>query len=367
MVFFLILTAKSSVYAKVNPLDRPNNKFGIHILFPDEIYEASKLVNSNGGDWGYVTIPIQSADRNLDKWQLFMDNAKKLHIIPILRLATYPVSDYWPKPDLYDSVDFANFLNSLTWPTKNRYVILYNEPNHGQEWGGEVRPDEYAEFSRDTIKIFKERSDEFFLLNAGFDDSVPNSSSSMDWRNYLILMDKSVPGIFSMFDGWSSHAYPNPGYAATPYSTNPVGIRSYQYEIDFIQRNFKVYGLQVFITETGWDKNKLGEEAVANYFAAAYSEIWNDSYLVTVTPFLLSAQAGDFRRFSLINGTSPSSVYNKIKSLNKTAGNPEKDERQFINARNDDDNSNWSAQKTGIWNRTTRDYLKKILNWLNIN
>ena len=45
-----------------------------------------------------------------------MDESKKLHIIPILRLATE--GDYfdkisWRKPKYEDILDFANFLDSL--------------------------------------------------------------------------------------------------------------------------------------------------------------------------------------------------------------------------------------------------------------
>ena len=47
--------------AAENPLAVANNKIGIHVLDPSELPAAAKLVNNNGGDWGYVTIPIQSA------------------------------------------------------------------------------------------------------------------------------------------------------------------------------------------------------------------------------------------------------------------------------------------------------------------
>ena len=49
----------------------PNNRVGVHILDPNEINDAAKLINSSGGDWGYVTIPIRSNDRDRDKWLKF--------------------------------------------------------------------------------------------------------------------------------------------------------------------------------------------------------------------------------------------------------------------------------------------------------
>ncbi len=122
-VVFTFLILGKPVFAVENPLRVANNKVGIHILFPTEIDKAAALVNSSGGDWGYVVIPIQSGDKDLKKWQAFMDEAKKRHVIPIIRLATegdYFNTKVWRKPTPADVLDFANFLNSLTFPTKNK-------------------------------------------------------------------------------------------------------------------------------------------------------------------------------------------------------------------------------------------------------
>ena len=113
IVFFSNIKQVLAVY---DPLSVPNNKIGIHILFLDEINQAKELANSNGGDWGYVTVPIQAGDKDIIKWQYFMDEAKKHHVIPILRIATegdYFKTTTWSKPEDTDIVDFANFLNSL--------------------------------------------------------------------------------------------------------------------------------------------------------------------------------------------------------------------------------------------------------------
>src|SRR3989344_5906297 len=89
-VFFIILffSLTKNTYAIEDPRETPNNKFGIHILFISELDKAKELVNSAGGDWGYVTIPIQATDKDLEKWQKFMDSARENHIIPIIRIAT---------------------------------------------------------------------------------------------------------------------------------------------------------------------------------------------------------------------------------------------------------------------------------------
>src|SRR3989344_3133908 len=123
-IYYLLFT--SAAHAIVDPISVPNNKFGVHILFTTELSEAARLVNSAGGDFGYVTIPIQSGDKDIEKWQKFMDSAKQNHVIPILRIATenyYFNTRVWRKPKYEDVLDFANFLDSLDWPTKNRYVV----------------------------------------------------------------------------------------------------------------------------------------------------------------------------------------------------------------------------------------------------
>ena len=33
-----------------------------------------------------------------------------------------------------DITTWVDFLDSLNWPIENRYVILFNEPNHAKEW-----------------------------------------------------------------------------------------------------------------------------------------------------------------------------------------------------------------------------------------
>ena len=58
-IFFIFVASTTTAHAIVDPLAAPNNKIGIHIMFTSELEEAAKLVNSAGGDYGYVTITIQ--------------------------------------------------------------------------------------------------------------------------------------------------------------------------------------------------------------------------------------------------------------------------------------------------------------------
>ena len=320
-----LFTTKS--YAIYDPTSKPNNTFGIHILFPSELPEAAKLINSNGGDWGYVTIPIQSNDLNIQKWQSFMDNARKYHLIPIIRLATsgdYFNQSSWEKPSDYDVLDFANFLNSLNWPTNNRYVVIYNEPNRGDEWGGSPDASEYAQILDYAVHTFKEKSGDFFILSAGLDNASANvSGQSINEYTFMRQMETAVPGIFSEIDGLASHSYPNPGFSQPPLPYGYEGVSSFKYE-ENLAYSLDGKELPVFITETGWTDNQIPESVQVTYYNSSFNSIWNDKNVIAVTPFLLTAGAGPFEQFSFINNSSDiSPKYLALQKMNKTKGEPD--------------------------------------------
>jgi len=312
------------VLAIENPASLPNNKFGIHILFTGELEDAAKLINSNGGDWGYVTIPIQSGEKDLEKWQKFMDDARNLHIIPIIRLASegdFFNTRVWRKPNIYDILDFANFLNSLDWPTKNRYVIVFNETNRADEWGGKSNPSEYAQILSYAVTVFKSKSHDFFIISAGLDNAAENSNDSYNQYDYLRQMNSAVPGIFYQIDGIGSHSYPNPGFSQPPNVLTAKSISSFKFEKNLIQ-SLSSKDLPVFITETGWSHQKIKKELIGEYYKTAFSSVWNDASVVAVTPFLLKAGTDPFLQFSFIENDSSTPQYTAFQNIKKEEGRP---------------------------------------------
>lgn len=330
ITFFLVLflslffAVSKSSYAIVDPLKSPNNKIGIHILFTSELSGAASLVNSNGGDWGYVTIPIQAGDKNIEKWQAFLDQARSLKLIPIIRLSTegdYFNTKVWRTPNDYDIIDFANFLNSLNWPTKNRYVVIFNEPNNADEWGGVVDPAGYAKILSYAYTVFKSKSKDFFIISAGMDNAAANSAQSLNEYNFLDQMQQAVPGIFNQIDGMASHSYPNPGFEQSP-SDHREGVTSFKYEKSLMEQ-YSSKNLPVFITETGWSSDVVSDDLVKSYYETTFNTIWNNKDIVAVTPFLLSAGSGPFTQFSFLTNGTKSGSYNAIKSLAKIKGMPD--------------------------------------------
>jgi len=316
--FYLFLSTTMPALALYVPSSVPNNKIGIHILHPSEVDAAAKLANSSGGDWGYVTVPIQPVDRDLLKWQEFMKKCSELHLIPIIRITTIPTGGTWDSAQATDLVDFANFLNELDWPTENRYIILFNEVNQSREWGGVVDPRKYTDIVKNARTIFKERSEHFFLLGPALDDALPDSTTSMSAKRYLSAMYAYDNAVWSYFDGYSFHSYPNPAFSQPPKKNAFPGITSYSY----LFNQYKLSDKPVFITETGWDQTKVSEAKLKEYWNTAWGIWGSDPRVVAVTPFILNGGEA-FPTLSLTTsdgGLSPSGQ--AIKEIIKIKGEP---------------------------------------------
>lgn len=325
-IFILyLLFIPVNTYALENPRSVPNNKFGIHILFPSELDEAARLVNSSGGDWGYVTIPIQAGDRDRIKWQHFMDDARRLRLIPIVRLATegdYFNTTVWRKPTFADVLDFANFLGDLSWPTKNKYIVVFNEVNRDDEWGGETNAKEYTEILVYALGVFKAKDNDFFIISAGLDNGAGNGNASINQYNFMRQMYVYNDEVFKNIDGIASHSYPNPDFSQPPTLKRPTSIWSFQYERSLIMQLAGV-DLPVFITETGWKNDRRDEETIASFYQDAFTTAWSDENVVAVTPFLLQAGTEPFKAFSFLNANGTyTKYYSAFMNMKKQAGKP---------------------------------------------
>ncbi len=324
-IFLLFVLSGNSAFAVENPLAVPNNKVGIHILFTEEINLAAQLVNSNGGDWGYVTIPIQAGDKNILKWQAFMNTAKQKHVIPIIRLATegdYFNTQVWRKPTAEDVLDFANFLNSLSWPTKNKYILVFNEVNRGNEWGGSPNPQEYADLLFYAATVFKNKDQDFYIISAGMDNVAPNSPGKlMDNYEFLTQMHDFLPNVFDNVDAIGSHSYPNPGFSQSPFNQGKASIATFQYEKALV-KSLSGRDLPVFITETGWSQATLSQLIISQYYDQAFNSAWKDPSIIAVTPFLLEAGGDPFGSFSFVTNNQPNTIFIGLQKLSKVKGEP---------------------------------------------
>lgn len=303
-IFFLIvflLIFPVSVHAVYDPLARPNNRFGIHIVETKDVPDLSTLVNSTGGDWGYVTMVLSDSDRDHDRWQNIFNEMRRLHLIPIVRLATHTENGVWATPQKDRFYEIVRLLSSLNWPTENRYVVLYNEPNHASEWGGVVDPEDYADTFVQFARALKAASSDFFILPAGLD-----ASSADDEALFLARMITAKPDILTLMDGWTSHSYPNPGFAGSPYARGRGTITTFNWELSYLQSLGLSKKLPVFITETGWQHSEgkmyisglPTSDQVGQNLQIAAAGAWTDPRIAAITPFIYNYQDVPFDHFS---------------------------------------------------------------------
>lgn len=308
----------------------PNNKFGIHLAQPnlEDLKKAADLVNAKGGKWGYVTLVMQENDRNQQKWQEVFDNLRELQLIPIIRVATKPEGASWRRPTK-EEIDFwAQFLSSLNWVVKNKYVILFNETNHGSEWGGAVDPEGYAEIAKRFAEKLKEKSPDFFIMLAGFDASAPSASPAYEDEYFYLkrVVEKIGADDFNkLFSGLSSHSYPNPGFAGSPLGVGRGTVSTYRWEREILAE-FGVKDLPVFITETGWDAKRISRQQIGSLFAISFESLWlQDDEVIAVTPFVLSYLTEPFANFSWVAPDNESYYpsYYAVQGMAKEAGSPQ--------------------------------------------
>lgn len=338
LFLFLLLFLPQQTYAFNK--DKPNNKFGIGLAQPQEedMKRAAELLNSQGGKWGYVTLVIQENDRDIGKWQNIFNKLRELKLIPIIRLATKPEGAQWRRPFKEDSDEWVKFLDSLNWVVRDRYIVLFNEPNHGAEWGGKVDIENYAEVAQTFAAKLKAKNKDYFIMLAGLDAAAPSKAPWYeDEAVFLKEILNSNPQILDSIDGLASHSYPNHGYVGKPQDQGRNTVRNYQWELDYLKSLGVTQELPVFITETGWphresDKDQgsgnkyYSSEVAGAYTEIAYKEAWlTDDRVRAVTPFILNYQGEPFIQFSWVK-PGEQDVYPHyliVKNMTKSSGDPE--------------------------------------------
>lgn len=301
-------------------LSVPSNKLGMHMLLDDgrnvwplDVWPTHlEYARQAVGEWGYVTQLVRLDDLDPARWQTFMDLCAEYHLTPILRLATTYDREvgWWTIPprdrdNSYRTVAarYAEFVAVLQWPTSEHYIIVGNEPNHGNEWGG--RPDAwaYARFLIDVADALHAADSGARVLNAGFDPYAPNTGSQpfvdemyyVDEETFLDRMHTAYPDVFDHLDAWASHSYAmgpfiegpwaqayqvdlindavNPGHVEPPPGIYNRGVNGYEWEL-FKLSTYGVEPLPVFITETGWRHAESDGEALPDAeMVATYTDL----------------------------------------------------------------------------------------------
>ena len=310
-ILFLLLCFAIYVGSRylLEPAPPSEAKKGVHLLLSDTFHEwprpiwrthiaAAADILEEGG---FVTQLIRSDDLDVEKWQHFLDLCAEFNLTPIVRLATTdnPEIGGWNAPPVdadgsYTTIagEFAAFVGALEWVTAPT-IIVHNEPNHGNEWGGVVDPVGYARYLIAVADALHAVNGDTIVLNAPFDTFAPHTNGEWflggppltDAESFMDEMVSAEPDVFTHIDGWATHPYPLGAFIQPPWSretafdylngaSNPYsrpvprgvhnrGINSYEWELYKLEQ-YGVDELPVYITETGW------------YNDAPNADIWLD-------------------------------------------------------------------------------------------
>lgn len=320
IIFISFFVFVGNVKAIYDPTTVPNNHFGVHITDTSDLKNVSKLV----GDWGYVTFVIQKGERDPKRWQAIFDEMRKLHLIPIVRIATAPNGDVWEKPSKDEIDGWVSFLNSLNWVIKNRYVTIGNEPNHASEWGGELDPKGYADYFTNFSYKLKASNEDFFIMPAALDASATNTRTTMEESLYLSKILEWDQRFFQHVDGWASHSYPNPDFIGSGNGIGKGTVRTFEWELNYLKYLGVSKNFPVFITETGWTHSIDSLTTnIGPKIETAFKNAWNDKRVIAVTPFIYKYTAPPFDNFSWVNKNGGFyDFYYNVLNLQKIVGVP---------------------------------------------
>lgn len=358
LLLLLVLSLAACAPSPDTPQFGPN-KLGVHLLLDDgrshwpvSDWETHlEYARQAAGAGGYVTQLVRLDDLDMAKWQQFMDLCAAQELTPILRLATTfdRQAGWWNAPPLdengrsYQTVaqKYASFVAALKWPTDDHFVLVGNEPNHGDEWSGRPDPAAYARFLLDTATALKTADPQAFVLNAGLDPYTPHTGSQpfvngmwyIDSGTFLLDMVAAQPDVLTVLDGWASHPYPLGPFAAPPWEqtyqvdrlndaptleqlTPPDGmfnrgINGYEWELWLLDQ-LGAPELPVFITETGWRHGEAAYPSAAlatdyldlalrgnngrflQYPQTGWTSWLADARVVAVTPFALNGNPAEW-------------------------------------------------------------------------
>ena len=331
----VLLMVANTLAAIVSPLQRnlepvqPDFVMGAHLLitgahtaFPAAVWgEHLRYARQMTGAGGWVAQVVQSNDLNVEKWQAFLDDCRRLNLRPVLRLATYNDGEtgFWVAPvgeagnyaEIAGAFETFFYRLNITTPV---WIVVGNEPNNGSEWGGRADPAEYARYYVAVAKRLKKLDKPLYLAMAALDLYAPHTGnlpfpgltfSMMDAAAFLDGIFRARPQIMHYIDFWAAHVYPPGPFRGAPWEhlqqidriqgaeRIPVyhppqdsgiamrGINGYEWERWYLENIINVKMPPILITEMGYryrqalypDSRDAGGAELDTVTAAAYIDM----------------------------------------------------------------------------------------------
>jgi hypothetical protein len=353
-------TSTPAVEVPTAPPVRPAAaKWGLHLLLDDGVTQWSPQVWEDHltytrwlvGRGGWVLELIRADDLDPDKWQRFFDLARRLDLKPIVRLATWQdrAAGHWVAPP--QDADGQNYRElAARWARFFReiefsdplYVVVGNETNRGDEWGGWPDPAAYTRYLVQVSAALRaDRPGRVKIINGPLDQYAPDTGGeavdgfrALDATSYLDGMQAADPRVWDAIDAWGAHAYP-----LGPFSAHPArrefriddalaggpkperapwpglynrGLNSYRWELYKLASYGVRRRLPIFVTETGWRHREsqtastdrqgavLSSSQAASYIQLAfYGDEMLDQQEYTWTPWMMDADVAAAVLFAL--------------------------------------------------------------------
>jgi O-antigen ligase len=194
------------------PLAPPARGVGVNVAL--EQYDEAQLtaevaqIEQSGFSWIRQTFPwaqIEAEQGQFDwaPWDRIVQNTGDLNLIVVLDTAPLWAAASNRQPPT-STLQFANFAQSLALRYGERidYYQIWDEPNLGDRWRGEVNPVEYAELLRQARDAIKQVDPTATIVLAGLAPTVETSQANLaDWLFLRRLYEAGARDLFDVVTG----------------------------------------------------------------------------------------------------------------------------------------------------------------------
>jgi O-antigen ligase len=255
------LATRGTFYSFPEPLTPAQRGVGVNVAL--EQYDEAQLkaevaqIKQAGFSWLRQTFPWAQIEPEQgqfawEKWDHVVQNSGGLNLIAVLDTAppwASASSFYAPTSTL----QFANFARSLALRYGDRidYYQIWDEPNLGDRWRGEVNPVEYAELLRQARDAIRQVDPTATIILAGLAPTVETSTANLaDW---LFLRRLYEAGARDLFDAAAGKPY---GFDTPPddHRIDP-GILNFQHLV-LLREEMEQHGdagKALWATQFGWN------------------------------------------------------------------------------------------------------------------
>ena len=194
------------------PIEPVERGVGVNVAL--EQYDAAALqdnltqIKIAGFTWlrqvfSWASIEPEEGQFDWAKWDQIVTQSKDIHLIAVLDTAPLwaAASNLYPPTS---TLQFANFarLFALRYGDRIDYYQIWDEPNLGDRWGGDVNPVAYAELLRQTRDAIKQVDPTATIILAGLAPTVETGPRNLaDWLFLRRLYEAGARDLFDVVAG----------------------------------------------------------------------------------------------------------------------------------------------------------------------